>query len=105
MLIFIYTYFAQNNDRLSAQNPEQNKFVIDQEANAVSKSLSDEYIVFTLTDLSSLAKLIQFFKLIFAQRALIAIMAKRDLRARYAGSFLGWIWSFIQPFVMILVFV
>ncbi|MCP3932328.1 MAG: ABC transporter permease [Bacteroidetes bacterium] len=31
-------------------------------------------------------------------------MAKRDLRAKYAGSFLGWIWSFIQPFVMILVF-
>lgn len=49
-------------------------------------------------------KLIQFFKQIFAQRDLIAIMAKRDLQARYAGSFLGWIWSFIQPFVMIFVF-
>lgn len=31
-------------------------------------------------------------------------MARRELSARYAGSFLGWIWSFIQPFVMILVF-
>ncbi len=48
--------------------------------------------------------MVQFFKQIFAQQALIRAMAQRDLGARYAGSFLGWIWSFIQPFVMILVF-
>lgn len=31
-------------------------------------------------------------------------MAQRDIKSKYAGSFLGWMWSFIQPFVMILVF-
>lgn len=31
-------------------------------------------------------------------------MAKRDLKMRYAGSFLGILWAVIQPLVMILVF-
>lgn len=49
-------------------------------------------------------KLLYILKQTFIHRALIDSMAKRDLSAKYAGSFLGWIWSFIQPFVMILVF-
>jgi ABC-type polysaccharide/polyol phosphate export permease len=49
-------------------------------------------------------KLKQLFEQITAQRDLIGSMAKREIRAKYEGSFLGWVWSFIQPFVMILVF-
>jgi ABC-type polysaccharide/polyol phosphate export permease len=51
-----------------------------------------------------LVKILHIAKQIFLHRALIDSMARRDLSAKYAGSFLGWMWSFIQPFVMILVF-
>ena len=45
-----------------------------------------------------------FIRLIFLQRHLIVSMAKREVAARYVGSFLGFIWTFIQPLVLILVF-
>lgn len=37
-------------------------------------------------------------------RALIGRLAKNDLRSRFAGSYLGIIWSFIQPIVTVLVY-
>lgn len=43
-------------------------------------------------------------KEIAKRRELINSMVKQEVNARYAGSFLGWVWSFIRPFVMILVF-
>lgn len=49
-------------------------------------------------------KLFQLFKQIFVKRSLIQTLAKRELKSKYAGSFLGWMWSYIQPLVMILVF-
>jgi len=49
-------------------------------------------------------KIINIAKQVYLHRNLIDSMARRDLSAKYAGSILGWIWSFIQPFVMILVF-
>lgn len=43
-------------------------------------------------------------KQVVGQRDLIYSMAQREVKTKYAGSYLGWMWSFIQPFVMILVF-
>jgi len=38
------------------------------------------------------------------QRQLILSLARRDLVAQYAGSFLGLVWTFIHPLVLIFVF-
>lgn len=37
-------------------------------------------------------------------RALVARLSKNDLKSRFAGSYLGVIWSFIQPIVTVLVY-
>jgi len=47
---------------------------------------------------------IYFIKLIFLQKHLIISMAKRELATKYVGSLLGFIWTFINPIVMIFVF-
>ena len=44
-----------------------------------------------------------FIRLIYLQRHLIFSMAKREIKSQYVGSLLGFIWTFVQPFVMILV--
>ncbi len=46
----------------------------------------------------------QFIQLVLKQRHLIFVMAKREIQNQYAGSFLGIIWIFIHPVVMITVF-
>lgn len=45
-----------------------------------------------------------FIRLIFLQKHLIVSMAKREVAAKYVGSFLGFIWTFINPMVLIFVF-
>lgn len=45
-----------------------------------------------------------FIRLILLQRDLIISMAKGEIATRYVGSFLGFIWTFIHPMVMIFVF-
>ena len=45
-----------------------------------------------------------FIKLIFLQKYLIISMAKREVTTQYVGSLLGFIWTFINPMVMIFVF-
>ncbi len=47
---------------------------------------------------------IYFIKLIFLQKHLIISMAKREVATKYVGSLLGFIWTFINPIVMIFVF-
>ncbi len=46
----------------------------------------------------------RFFKLLVEQRQLILSMAKREVKSRYVGSQLGFIWTILQPLVMITVF-
>lgn len=48
--------------------------------------------------------LFNFIKLIFQKRHLIVSMAKREVATQFAGSLLGFIWTFINPLVMIFVF-
>ena len=45
-----------------------------------------------------------FIRLIFSQKHLILSMAKREVATQYVGSLLGFIWTFINPMVMIFVF-
>ena len=41
---------------------------------------------------------------IFAQKHLIAVMAKRELAEQYVGAFLGVIWKIIHPIILITIF-
>lgn len=47
---------------------------------------------------------IKFNRLLYHHRYLIVAMAKREIAAQYVGSFLGFVWTFIKPLVMICVF-
>ena len=40
---------------------------------------------------------------LYRNRRLVKKMAKNDLKSRFAGSYFGTIWAFIQPIVTILV--
>jgi lipopolysaccharide transport system permease protein len=51
-----------------------------------------------------LTRFFNFIKLIAMQHHLILSMAKREVAAQYIGSFLGFLWTFINPAVMIFVF-
>ena len=41
---------------------------------------------------------------IYKNRRLVAKLAKNDFKTRYAGSYLGIVWAFIQPVITILVY-
>ncbi len=49
-------------------------------------------------------RLITLSLLIISQRHLVVDLAKRELATKYVGSFLGVVWTFINPLVMICVF-
>lgn len=49
-------------------------------------------------------QIIFFMTDIFKNRTMLFDLAKNDLKAKFASSFLGVIWAFIQPLVTILVF-
>jgi ABC-type polysaccharide/polyol phosphate export permease len=51
-----------------------------------------------------LRSLYYFLKLIFLQKHMIFSMAKREVATQYVGSLLGFIWTFINPLVLIFVF-
>jgi lipopolysaccharide transport system permease protein len=44
-----------------------------------------------------------FLRDIYANRALIATLTRRDIKARYLGSAFGLVWAFVQPTVTIFV--
>lgn len=64
--------------------------------NKRSKTESDEHIEEKKTS--------GYFREVIRSRELIGRLAKNDLRSRFAGSYLGVIWSFIQPIVTVLVY-
>lgn len=51
-----------------------------------------------------LVLLYQFFMDLYSKRKLVISLAKNDVKSRYAGSFFGIIWAFVQPLVTLLVF-
>lgn len=52
---------------------------------------------------SGLRSFYLFFKSIYDSRAILITLAIKDFRQQYLGSYLGLVWAFIQPAVMILV--
>jgi lipopolysaccharide transport system permease protein/teichoic acid transport system permease protein len=51
-----------------------------------------------------LKSFLYFLRLIIIQKHLIFHLAKREVSLKYIGSFLGFIWTFINPLVMIFIF-
>lgn len=51
-----------------------------------------------------LKQFIHFLYDIYVKKSLIWELTKRDLKTRFAGSFLGMFWIFAQPFITIMVF-
>ena len=45
-----------------------------------------------------------FLRELYSNRRLIFKLSKNDFKTRYAGSYLGMIWAFVQPIVTILVY-
>lgn len=50
-----------------------------------------------------LRNILDFLNDIFKNRIMLVALAKNDLKSKFADSFLGVLWAFIQPLVMILV--
>ena len=48
--------------------------------------------------------LFNFLKRIYLYRSMIMTMAIREIQSRYAGTLAGFVWSVINPLMMILVF-
>ena len=51
-----------------------------------------------------LKRFLNFLRLIAAHRQLILSMARREVATQYVGSILGFLWTFINPAVMVFVF-
>ncbi len=55
-----------------------------------------------MRNLANLLKcFVSFVSTLYQQRFLIIELTKRDIMTRYAGSFLGFFWTFINPLLMI----
>ena len=42
---------------------------------------------------------------IYRHRALVEILIQRELKARYRGTVLGFLWSFINPLILMSIYV
>lgn len=49
-------------------------------------------------------RLITNLKNLYHHRPLIAILVQRELKARYRGSMLGFFWSFLNPFILMVIY-
>jgi ABC-2 type transport system permease protein len=48
--------------------------------------------------------MLSYFKEIFNYRQMLISIVRRDLRSRYKGSFLGFLWTFINPLLQLIVY-
>jgi ABC-2 type transport system permease protein len=48
--------------------------------------------------------LLSFFKDVFDYRQMLTSLVRKDLRSRYRGSFLGFLWTFVNPLLQLIVF-
>ena len=46
----------------------------------------------------------QVFKELYQYRELLKTNVKKEIRGKYKGSFLGVLWSFVNPLLMVLVY-
>lgn len=54
---------------------------------------------------SKVKKALQWFADLYANRRLIFNLAGKDFKMRYAASYLGAIWAFVQPIVTVIIYV
>ena len=54
--------------------------------------------------IDKLKKIYSFYKEIISSRGIILKLAKNDFRTKYASSYLGTVWAFIQPLVIIVMY-
>ena len=79
-------------------------------AGTKNKTLILDIVLAVILDLIALYVLMHFFSLIdipveiYQNRRLAMNLAKNDFKQKYAGSFLGIVWAFIQPVVTVLVY-
>ena len=75
-----------------------------------TKTLILDIVLCAIMDIIAIYVLLHFFSLIdipveiYQNRKLALTLAKNDFKTKYAGSYLGMIWAFIQPVVTILVY-
>lgn len=55
--------------------------------------------------IAKIKKGLQWFVDLYANRRLIIDLANKDFKMRYAASYLGAIWAFIQPIVTVLIYI
>lgn len=48
--------------------------------------------------------MINSFKEVFAYRQMLVSVIRKNLRSRYKGSFLGFLWTFVNPLLQLLVY-
>lgn len=53
--------------------------------------------------INNIRQLLYFLRDVYRSRQIIFQMARNDFKSRFAGSYLGIIWAFVQPLVMIAV--
>lgn len=53
--------------------------------------------------MSKIKKALELPTEIFHNRKLVFSLAKNDFKTKYAGSYLGIVWAFVQPIVTIVV--
>jgi teichoic acid transport system permease protein len=61
-------------------------------------------VISTLSIVYRLTPIRYLLKELYTNRALILSLSKNDFKTKYAGSYLGIIWAFIQPIVTVLVY-
>lgn len=49
--------------------------------------------------------MVQHFVRLYRYRALVQVLVARELKARYRGTALGFLWSFINPLVLMLIYI
>ena len=80
------------------------------ESSLFGKELLFKFIWSSLLDLTLIAifinykKLLWYLKEIADNKKLIVTLAKNDFKTKYAGSYLGIIWAFVQPIVTVLIY-
>lgn len=75
-----------------------------------SKTLILDIIICVIMDIIGIYVMVHFYSMIdipteiYKNRKLAFTLAKNDFKTKYAGSYLGMLWAFIQPVVTILVY-
>ena len=55
-------------------------------------------------NMGKIKSLINMPKELYQNRALIWSLSKNDFKTKFAGSYLGIVWAFVQPIITILVY-